>query len=165
MALSSKAKSIHSIQERAKSTSTTTELKRNGLAMTSIPRKEISGMQTTSILRKALGRGIGARVAGDNMEIRVGALTYTLKHEATEYENGHCGSTYHQLSQINIAPMLSDGEYRSTLLHEVMHACAHFAGIDQEEKLDEEQWISKFSPTFLMVLADNPRLIDVLLNA
>lgn len=99
------------------------------------------------------------------MDIRVGSLTYSVRNEATEYENGHCGATYHQLSQINIAPMLSDGEYRSTLLHEVMHACAHFVGIDQEEKLDEEQWISKFSPTLLMVLRDNPQLLTALLNA
>lgn len=99
------------------------------------------------------------------MNIKVGPLSYVVRIEATEYENGHCGATYHQLSQINISPNLSTGEYRSTLLHEVMHACAHFAGIDQEEKIDEETWITKLSPTLLMVLSDNPHLIGALTDA
>lgn len=140
--------------------------KRSASDTTSTPRKEISDTRTTYSPRKVLNRGIGARAAGLTnerlMNVKVGCLDYSVTQTAGENEEGRCGATLHQISEIRISPLLSEGQYRATLFHEVMHACAHFAGLEQEEKYSEEEWISKLSPTLLMVLRDNRDLANAL---
>lgn len=98
------------------------------------------------------------------MEIRVGQTIYTVRREQFEGEAGNNGATYTDSSQIIIAPLISDGVYRTTLLHEVMHTCANFAGIENKDKLTEEEFITRIAPVFLMVLADNPELVAELLK-
>lgn len=97
------------------------------------------------------------------MEIRVGQTTYTVRREQFEGEAGNNGATYTDSSQILIAPLLSRGKYRETLLHETLHTCAHFAGVENKQRLTEEEFITRLAPVLLMVLADNPELLKELL--
>lgn len=98
------------------------------------------------------------------MEVTVGQSTYRVEIDPTEIENGNCGTTYHQSGVIRLRPNMSDGEYRDTLLHEVRHAVAHFVGIGDEDKLSEEEWITRTNPALLDVLCKNPELRRVLFN-
>lgn len=99
------------------------------------------------------------------MVIKVGTLSYNASIDNSEIDNGTCGSTYHQTGQIRISPYMASGEYKTTLLHEVMHACAHFAGIVDKEELDEETWIGRLSPIILLVLQENPHLVHELIHS
>lgn len=98
------------------------------------------------------------------MDIHVPQSTYRVEIDSTEIENGNCGATYHNSGVIRIRPNLTDGEYRDTLFHEVRHACAHAAGVSQEEKLSEEEWISRTTPILLDTLTRNPELRKILFD-
>lgn len=94
------------------------------------------------------------------MQIKVGHLKYDViaDHVADAW-----GVTYHETSQIRISPALSLEEYKGTLFHEVIHACCNFAGLQDDEKFSEEEWISRTSNTLLLVLKENPDLRKALL--
>lgn len=93
------------------------------------------------------------------MEIKVGHLIYEVSYD---HVADAWGATFHETSQIRISPQLSPEESKGTLLHEVIHACCNFAGIQDKEKLDEETWISRVSPILLTVLRENPKLLETL---
>lgn len=95
--------------------------------------------------------------------VRVGVFEYSVELDSAEEIDGNCGSTRNELERIRISPVLSPGQGRSTLLHEVLHACLHFAGMrGEEEKLTEEEFVTRLAPVLLMVLVDNPELVYVL---
>lgn len=94
--------------------------------------------------------------------IKVGHNIYSLVETAVESHEGRKGVTFPQLSEIRIDPGNSPAIYRETLLHEVQHAIATFAGITGE--LNEEEWVTRTTPTLLTVLRENPELLTLLLK-
>ncbi len=96
--------------------------------------------------------------------VQVGQTEYRIELDPTEIDSDTCGSTYLTQSVIRIRPGLSEGEHRDTLLHETLHACAHFANISHKERLVEEEWIGRLTPVLLDTLCRNPELRKVLFN-
>lgn len=73
-------------------------------------------------------------------------------------EDGHCSPNRGIIRINNILPKT---EQEETLLHEVLHGCCAFVGIDTEkEKLSEEEWITRISPILFTVLKENPSLLN-----
>ena len=91
------------------------------------------------------------------MEVKVGCITYEVKEDSAQHQDDRRGATYKELSEIRINPHLSSKLKEITLLHEVLHACADFTGIESE-KLTEEQWVVRISPILLTVLKENKGL-------
>lgn len=71
-----------------------------------------------------------------------------------EHQEGRRGATYKELQEIRINPSLHDDLKAITIVHEVLHACADFVGIE-DEKLTEEEWIKRISPALTNVLQNN----------
>lgn len=116
--------------------------------------------QTTCIRHKAISPGIGVATVG--MEVKVGPIRYRITEDSSEIEEGRCGVTYKQTARIRINPSLSADVRKETLLHEMLHAICSICGIDDEDRLTEEEWISRVSPILLMVLQENPDLLSEL---
>ena len=51
---------------------------------------------------------------------------------------------------------------RVTLLHEVIHACADLAGL--EDEATEEEWASRLAPALFQVLNQNPSFVAYLVG-
>jgi len=67
--------------------------------------------------------------------------------------NGDCGICSKTYKTITIDQEIPDQE--ETLLHELLHACCDFAGMEDDEKLTEEEFISRISPILYTVLTEN----------
>ena len=69
--------------------------------------------------------------------------------------------TYPELRQIRIDENLGRQAIEVTFMHEILHACAEFVGMrDEEEKLTEEQWVDRIAATLHMVLVENGIFCD-----
>lgn len=88
------------------------------------------------------------------MNIKVGTSLYKVIEDEGEHQDGRRGSTYKELREIRINPSLSPDLKEITLLHEILHACCDFVGIE-DEKLTEEEWIVRISPILHQVLKEN----------
>lgn len=75
-----------------------------------------------------------------------------------EHQEGRRGATFKELQEIRINPSLHPDLKETTLIHEILHACADFVGVE-DEKLSEEDWIKRISPVLTRVLKDNPNLL------
>ena len=106
--------------------------------------------------------------------VQIGPFRYTLAIGGKHYSNlavregevpgGYCD--YDHLV-IAIKPGLAPDVTRETVLHEIIHACGHAAGVKWTTTGDdaEEDTIESLSPTLLAALRDNPRLATYLLDA
>jgi Zn-dependent peptidase ImmA (M78 family) len=97
------------------------------------------------------------------MKILIGQNLYTVSDDFHAVDDGALGITYKNRSLIEISSQQSPDTRRYTLFHELMHAVADHVGVQDEEKLDEESWISRISPTLLDVLSTNEGLLTSLL--
>lgn len=105
--------------------------------------------------------------------VKVGAIPYRV-HFDTDKTNSQAGKhgmgevlgiTENITSEIFVRADLSRAQVRSTLLHEVLHACWWVAGlghIENEEQLTEESVVKLLAPVLLSVLRETPWLTDVL---
>ena len=88
-------------------------------------------------------------------EIKVGGINYKveivdhLPHEETGYKWGECD---YQRGTIKIWKELSSEKQEQTFIHELTHAIAHEAGIDNQD----EDLINRFALVAYMVIKDNP---------
>jgi Zn-dependent peptidase ImmA (M78 family) len=97
------------------------------------------------------------------MKLLVGQNLYSVEIDTKSTVRGCDGETYKNKSEILIAPNLSKDMYRYVLFHEILHAVCEHVGIQDKEKLDEETWISRVSPTLLDVLSTNTELLTTIL--
>lgn len=109
--------------------------------------------------------------------VRIGAVTYTvtidpdtwLRYEHEAQSKGYYGHTEHRTATILINPEATPDVARLTLWHEIQHAlCETTMGSPDwlnigETKVDrEEAVIRAFESPTLLVLRDNPDLVDYL---
>lgn len=96
--------------------------------------------------------------------IRVGPYRIIVhwmdKKEAKKWENP-AGFFLPEQCQIALREDLDIDFLRETLLHEILHACALVAGVDDSDP-DEERIVRALAPTLLDVLQRNPRLVRYL---
>lgn len=91
------------------------------------------------------------------MKINIAGREWQVVKGDGEHQEGRRGATYKELQEIRINPSIHPDLQQVTLIHEVLHACADFVGIE-DEKLTEEDWIKRISPILTQVLKDNPHL-------
>jgi len=87
-------------------------------------------------------------------EINICGNTWKIKIDSAEGQDDNNGSSYNLLQEIRIDPNIHHELKDSTLVHEILHACANFVGMD-DAKLTEEEWVSRIAPTLTRVLKDN----------
>ncbi len=91
--------------------------------------------------------------------LKVGGKRYKIIYQ--EYGltcNNEYGDFDGNQQVIRIDSRNARDEQADTLLHETLHACCHFAGIDVEEKLTEEDFVTRISPILHTVLKENHSL-------
>ena len=86
--------------------------------------------------------------------LNIGGRTWNVVEGEHEHQEGRRGSTFKELQEIRINPSIHQELKEVTLVHEILHACADFIGIE-DEKLDEEDWIKRISPVLTQVLKSN----------
>lgn len=87
--------------------------------------------------------------------LKIGAKTFRVQQYpflSDVEESGHCVK---DRGLIRIEENQPEDEKQETLLHEILHCCCGFAGIEDGEKLTEEQFISRVSPILHTVLVEN----------
>jgi len=89
--------------------------------------------------------------------IKVGHIIYSVHFENYTNENGNRGETFLQSGKICIDPSMSFEQQWTTLIHELLHCCCDFAGInsDEKNKMTEEQFVSHISAPLAQILIDN----------
>jgi len=70
------------------------------------------------------------------------------------------GQAHHSAGVICIHEGLPHERARQVLIHEILHVCADFAGIGGEERLSEEEYVSRIAPALTMILMDNPWVVN-----
>lgn len=90
----------------------------------------------------------------------VGPYLYRLEQHDTIRETDKIGDCDESRLLIRyVGADIDPQQIRSTVLHEVLHACALTAGIDTTVKLDQETLIGRVEPILFGVLRDNPDLV------
>lgn len=92
--------------------------------------------------------------------LKVGPARWTIEkvsHLTASAESE--GQTHHSSETIYIHASLPLERARHVLLHEVLHVCADFVGIKDDERLSEEEFITRIAPALAMVLTDNRWLV------
>ena len=92
-------------------------------------------------------------------KIIIGGRIWKIILDNAEHQEGRRGATYKELQEIRINPSIHQDLQETTLIHEILHACADFVGIENE-KLTEEEWIKRISPTLAQVIKQNFRLLE-----
>lgn len=99
--------------------------------------------------------------------IEVGPFTYLVRTDLAaqaELSNAESvGLTLADRCEILISLEQAPQRMRATLLHEVLHACADLAGL--EDDASEEEWASRLAPALLQVLTQNPRVLAYLVGS
>ena len=100
-------------------------------------------------------------------KVKVGPLTFdvtddAMSHVLAEHEEktaGLYGRCDYKKQAIVLDPGMAPGQYRATLLHEVLHAVFHTSGgrFDNEEEI-----VGEIEFPLLGVLRDNPALVAYL---
>lgn len=93
--------------------------------------------------------------------IIIGGRLWTIKKDNSEHQEGRRGATFKELQEIRINPSLHPELQFCTLIHEMLHACADFVGIE-DEKLTEEDWIKRIAPTLAQVIKQNSDLLKII---
>lgn len=99
------------------------------------------------------------------MKIQVGPLTYQVKRgPLVDWALGeNFGTCAPQRTEILLASGVSGDFEIETLLHEIAHAINDIAGVGQWLDTDqEERLVRSISPYWLMVLRDNPKLVEAI---
>lgn len=98
--------------------------------------------------------------------IHVGPYAFRVVRRRTSIADGEkVGDTNIALARIRYSSAQSPMQERATLLHEVLHAIAHTAAINDDDELKQEEWISRIEAGLLGVLRDNHELVEWLLDS
>jgi hypothetical protein len=87
--------------------------------------------------------------------IKIGAKTLQVRVQHYLSDDGELGNCLPNQGLIRIENLQPEDEKEETLLHEILHCCCSFAGIQDDEKLTEEELISRISPILYTVLKEN----------
>jgi hypothetical protein len=100
--------------------------------------------------------------------VRVGPYTYQVELDGDAIHHEHqdvvWGVTENGNQRILLDSRIAADHQKCTLLHEVLHACLHAAGVSPGTELEDEAFISHVTPTLLATLKDNPALVLGLLE-
>jgi len=88
-------------------------------------------------------------------KLKIGATEWSVTRTNIALEDSSCGLCVKMEHRLEIDKDLIPAVAEETFLHEVLHACCDFAGIQHEEELTEEQFISRVSPILYTVLKEN----------
>lgn len=107
-------------------------------------------------------------------KVRIGPQTFKIEFRKTNNDGllneNNYGYTLDQGNLIVVSSDISISKQKVTLVHEILHAARMiFEGTSApKKKADYEEWehhfVSIFENTFLIVLQDNPELIEWLAN-
>jgi len=86
-------------------------------------------------------------------EIKVGAQRWKVK--VTDGLNEEMGTTDPNTHTIHISSELCEMQQESTLLHEILHVCCRFGGINDSKKYTEEEFISHIESALHSILKQN----------
>jgi len=87
--------------------------------------------------------------------LKVGAGIYDIEYDATIRDDNKVGVTYPSRRLIRIDPNVPRVNQEETFIHEMLHTCCVYAGINYSETLTEEEFISRISPILHTVLTEN----------
>lgn len=92
--------------------------------------------------------------------VKVGCHTYTVARKSKTEMKGSSGECDYDALTISVRKGLRKTMAQETLLHEVLHACVDPNLREGEHK--EEDYINSMSDDLLLVLKENPELIQYL---
>jgi hypothetical protein len=87
--------------------------------------------------------------------LKIGASEWDVRIAPIPPDEEAYGICQREQHRITIEERLCDPEREETLLHEALHAVCEQAGIGENEKLTEEQFISRLSPSLYAMMKDN----------
>lgn len=91
--------------------------------------------------------------------IKIGCINWQVILRESLSDEGCRGKCYKDRNEIHITTDLPDSAQKETLMHEVLHACCHFVGITEEDKITEEEFCTRITPILRTVLKENPNLV------
>lgn len=86
---------------------------------------------------------------------KIGSQSWYVVDAPRLSDDGLRGKCYRDRGLIEIDPNLPADQYQVTLLHELLHACTKFVGIECEDKLTEEDFVTKLAPILHTMLIEN----------
>lgn len=94
--------------------------------------------------------------------VKVGKEFYSLD-EVDFIAQGIVGDTDTKMHTIRLLKGQKPGDMRDTLLHELLHVAANQSGKDYESKKRlEEDFVQRMTPRLLLILRENPKLMEFL---
>lgn len=105
--------------------------------------------------------------------IRVGPVVYRVHRERAAVKTDDVEpreSLYGYCNNVDLAIYVTDdaadGQIRDTVLHEILHAITSHADVIPllGDKDDDERLVRALAPWLLMLLRDNPKLVEALLS-
>lgn len=98
-------------------------------------------------------------------KVKVGTLTFVIIEEDLNrgYPIKLYGETDRVGAKILLQPDVADTLKSDTLMHEIIHAVWLAAGIQMDEK-EEEDIVARIAPLLLMTLRENPSILTYLLD-
>lgn len=118
-------------------------------------------------LGTARGGSRGAVVASLPATIRVGPYVYDVQLRPDDDGSSVWARIRYRERTLRVDPGLSPQMQRTAILHEVAHAVNDLGGFSSEKYWPkaEEQQVTATSPIWLLVLRDNPMLVEFLMAA
>lgn len=100
-------------------------------------------------------------------KLQIGPLRYRVLHnKRTDIllnNADHLGETWVSKSEIRLSTALTGDALAETLIHEICHAINDVSGVmDWLGGEQEERLVRSISPYWLMVLRDNPKLVEAI---
>lgn len=95
--------------------------------------------------------------------IKVGPVTYVVDyHDGLSGDDGKSlwGNCDHTALSVAINSKIAKDFERVVVVHELLHAIYHLSGIPESE--EEEKIVTSLSPLLLLLMRDNPKLLEYL---
>lgn len=90
--------------------------------------------------------------------IRIGSTEIRVK-ETKELDRDESDGMYSASQKvIEVREGIAEDQYELVLLHEVLHACADLAGMNDKVKYSEEECVNRITPWLREVLKGNKRI-------
>lgn len=96
------------------------------------------------------------------MKLLIGPFTF--KVVANKYLPNVMGCTYPEMGEIHYGKDQDKAHQRETVLHESLHTLMDITQMRSQSKDEQEAIVSALSPLLYMMLRDNPKFVDWLLE-